>query len=102
MKTAAGVNDVAACILGYLLETAPKAEDTIDGIVEWWVMRQRIRYETARVKEALSELVSEGLIVERRVPGSTERYRINKRKMPAIRAYLAGLEGSSRIKKRAN
>jgi hypothetical protein len=88
MKTAAGVNDVAACILGYLLETAPKAEDTIDGIVEWWVMRQRIRYETARVKEALSKLINEGLILERRAEGSPVRYRINRRKVRTARAYL--------------
>ena len=100
MKTAAGVNDVAACILEYLLES-PRAEDTIDGIVEWWVMRQRIRYETARVKEALSKLVREGLILEGQSEGSPERYRINKRRIPAIRAYLAGLEGSGRMKKRS-
>jgi hypothetical protein len=100
MKTA-GVNDVAACILGYLLEKAPKAEDTIDGIVEWWVMRQRIRYETARVKEALSKLVDEGLILERRAMGSPERYRVNKRKIPAIREYLADLEERGRMKKRS-
>src|SRR5260370_39784763 len=90
MKSAAGVNDVADCILGYLLDN-PEAEDTIDGIVEWWVMRQRIRYETERVKEAISKLVREGLILERGAAGSAVRYRINKRKVPAIRAYLADI-----------
>ena len=88
MKRAAGSQDVGQYILAYLLDN-PEAEDTIDGIVEWWVMRQRIRYETARVKEALSKLVKEGLIVERRSAGSPVRYRLNKRKVRAIRARLA-------------
>jgi hypothetical protein len=87
MKSAARANDVAECILAYLLDN-PEAEDTIDGIVEWWVMRQRIRYETTRVKQALSKLVNEGLILERRAAGSLVRYRINKRKVRVIRAYL--------------
>jgi hypothetical protein len=90
MKSAAGANDAAECILAYLLDN-PEAEDSIDGIVAWWVMRQRIRYETARVKDALSKLVKEGLILERRAAGSPVRYRINKRKVRTIRAYLADM-----------
>jgi hypothetical protein len=87
MKKAAGASDVAECILRYLLDN-PDAEDTIDGIVEWWVMRQRIRQETARVKEALAELVNEGFVLARQAPGTQVRYRINKGQLRAIRAYL--------------
>lgn len=95
MKNAAGDTDVTEYILSYLLEH-PDAEDTIDGIVEWWLMRQRIRYEAGRVKEALSELVHEGFILERQAAGSPVRYRINKRKLRAIRAYLKNVNRRER------
>src|SRR5437660_6732560 len=87
MKKAAGRSDVAEYILRYLLDN-PEAEDTIDGIVEWWVMRQRIRHETARVKKALSELVNEGFVLEHHSADSQVRCRINKRQLRAIRTHL--------------
>ena len=83
MKRAGGAEHVAECILAYLLER-PEAEDSIDGIVEWWVMRQRIQLETARVKQALSKLVKQGLILQRRAAGSPIRYRLNKEKLREI------------------
>ena len=95
MQNAVGAAGVAGNILSYLADH-PDAEDTLDGIVEWWLMRQRIRQETARVKHALSELVSEGFVIERRAAGSLARYRVNKRKLRAIRAYL---KSSSRKEK---
>ena len=49
-------------ILAYLVDH-PKAQDTLEGIVEWWLLEQKITYETARVKEALSELVNRGMIL---------------------------------------
>ena len=50
-------------ILAYLVDH-PKAQDTFEGIVEWWLLERKIMYETARVKEALSGLVARGLIIE--------------------------------------
>ena len=87
MKKASGAPDVAELVLRYLLEH-PEAEDTVDGIVEWWLLRQRIKYETSRVKTALSGLMHEGFVLERKGAGSQVRYRVNKRKLHAIRGYL--------------
>jgi hypothetical protein len=86
MKVSAG-EQIAEFVLRYLLEN-PEAEDTLDGIVEWWLMRQRIQYETTRVKKALTELADQGFILERRSPGTQARYRINRRKIRTIRGYL--------------
>ena len=64
-------------ILTYLFEN-PEAQDTLEGIVEWWLLGRAIKFETARVKEALSELGSKGLILEKKGSDSQTHYRINQ------------------------
>jgi hypothetical protein len=66
-------------ILAYLVEN-PKAQDTLEGIVEWWLLEREIKFETARVKEALSDLVAKGLILEKLGSNSKTHYRVNKSK----------------------
>jgi hypothetical protein len=46
-------------ILDYLTEN-PQAEDTVRGIVEWWLLKQDITQTTAEVEAALAELVAKG------------------------------------------
>ena len=64
-------------ILAYLLDN-PDAGDTFDGIVEWWLLSQRIKFETRIVSEAVARLVAENLIVEYRGPDSRVIYKINR------------------------
>ena len=71
-------------ILAYLVEH-PEAQDTLEGILEWWLLERQIKFHTARVKEALSELVSKGLILEYKGLDSQTRYRINRVKYKEIR-----------------
>ena len=70
-------------ILAYLVEN-PKAQDTLGGIVEWWLLEREIKFETARVKEALSDLVARGLILEKKGSDSQVHYRINQSKHKEI------------------
>ncbi len=79
-------------ILAYLVEN-PKAQDTLEGIVEWWLLEQKIKYETARVQEALSELVANGLILEKKGPDSQTHYRINQKKYEEIKKLVKLLSG---------
>ena len=58
------VPDTACRILAYL-QANPDAQDTLEGIVEWWLLDQRIRDETDRVKEALAYLTKQGLVTAR-------------------------------------
>jgi hypothetical protein len=74
-------------ILGYLLEN-PNAQDSIEGIVEWWLLERSIRRGTAKVKEALAKLVAQGLVLEHRGRDSRTHYRINRRQRGEIRALL--------------
>ena len=86
MKEGLLINDESKIgneILSYLVEN-PKAQDTLEGIVKWWLLEQKIKYETARVKEALSDLVSEGLILEKKGSNSQIHYRINQSMLKEI------------------
>jgi hypothetical protein len=51
---------VAAQILAYL-SAHPDAQDTVEGIAEWWLLEQRISDTTTAVREALAELVARGM-----------------------------------------
>jgi hypothetical protein len=65
-------------ILAYLFDN-PDAGDTFDGIVEWWLLHQRIKFETRTVSEAVAKLVAEGLIVEQKGPDARVIYRVNRK-----------------------
>ena len=70
-------------ILAYLVDH-PRAQDTLEGIVEWWLLERQIKFQTARVKEALINLVAKGLILEKKGPDSKIHYRINQSKYKEI------------------
>ena len=78
---------IAYDILAYLAEH-PEAQDTLEGIVEWWLLEQRIKRETANVKEALADLVAKGLVLERKGKDGRSHYRVNRREAGEIRALL--------------
>ena len=64
-------------ILAYLVDH-PNARDTLAGIVDWWLLERQIKFQTTRVKEALSDLVAKGLIVEKKGSNSQIHYRVNR------------------------
>lgn len=66
--------DVRELILGYLSEH-PHAADTLEGIVEWWIERQRLRLAISTVSSALKSLLEEDLLEQVGV-GSGCRYRL--------------------------
>jgi hypothetical protein len=78
---------IAEDILSYLL-THSAAEDTVEGIVEWWLLEEKIKRRSKEVQRALDELVVESLIIARESKDSRIHYRINKRKLKKIRAML--------------
>lgn len=86
MKEALLINDefkIGNEILAYLIDH-PNARDTLEGIVEWWLLEQQIKFQTARVKDALSDLVARGLILEKKGSNSQIHYRINQEKYKEI------------------
>jgi hypothetical protein len=74
-------------ILAYLCDN-PDAGDTFDGIVEWWLLHQRIKFETRNISEAVRKLVAEGLIVEDEGSDSRVTYRVNQTRGQDIQSIV--------------
>ncbi len=70
------VNDeeVAESILAYLAEH-PQAMDTVDGIAQWWIMRQQVRVNVTTLTRVLQGLADKGLL-EQLGDGEQRRYRL--------------------------
>jgi DNA-binding PadR family transcriptional regulator len=86
--------DISNYILAYLSDN-PDAGDTFDGIAEWWLLSQQIKFETRNVSEAVARLVSEGLIEEREGFDARKIYRINKARVRDIRSLLNQIRRSN-------
>jgi hypothetical protein len=84
-----GKSQVAHEILAYLVDH-PEAQDTLDGIIEWWLLERKTIYQKKIVKEALAELVDKGLVLE--IPGGDSRihYKLTPDKQGEIRTFLEG------------
>src|SRR5689334_5665265 len=78
---------IAQDILGYLSNN-PDAEDTLPGIVEWWLLAEHLKWRTETVKEALADLVQEELLLETTGLDSQAHYRINAKKAAEIMALI--------------
>lgn len=68
---------IARDVLSYLIEH-PDAQDTLEGIVEWWLVEQKIKQQTVTVREVLDDLVKRQYLVESKGMDSRSRYRINR------------------------
>jgi len=66
--------ELAAAVMKYLAEH-PKAVDTLEGIAEWWVMRQQARVDLDSLGRVLRLLAAQGL-VEVDGEGDEARYRL--------------------------
>ena len=80
-------SEIARDLLGYLINN-PEAQDTLEGIVEWWLLQMKLESRTTKVKEALADLVARKLILECAGSDSRLRYMINDGKQDEIRALL--------------
>ncbi len=78
-----GDTETARDLLGYLIDN-PDAEDTLEGIVEWWLLERKIDISIIKVKKALEEMIARDLIVARTGSDSRVRYLINSERREEI------------------
>ena len=64
-------------ILAYL-EINQGAQDTLEGIVEWWLLKQRIQNATEVVRTALDQLVVEHKVSVKRGADGRVHYRLDQ------------------------
>jgi hypothetical protein len=72
--------ELTEAILGYLAEH-PAAMDTVEGIAEWWLMRQRARAAVERVERVLERQTEEG-VLEAVGGAPSRRYRLRREGVP--------------------
>jgi len=82
------LGSVALQILAYL-STHRDAQDTVEGIAEWWLLEQRIRHMITEVKQALAELAAQGMVLERTGGDGRVHYRLNPRKQRTVAHLLS-------------
>ncbi|HEU4595197.1 MAG TPA: hypothetical protein VFS10_08495 [Pyrinomonadaceae bacterium] len=79
--------EVALKILNYLAEN-PKAADTVDGILQWWLLDQTIIEEEERVAQALKCLVERDLLVTVQASDSRRHYQLNAERIEETRRLI--------------
>lgn len=79
MKT--NKNDANKMIVSQLqnyLANHPQAQDTLEGITNWWMLEQEVTHRVSEVKAALDELVNGGFLMEYQGDDCRARYKINQ------------------------
>jgi len=82
-------------ILAYLVDH-PDAQDNLEGIAHWWILERKLRYQLHKVREAVSELVGKGWILECKSPDSKVYYRIAPGQKSKIQALLEKTSGQKK------
>jgi hypothetical protein len=73
----ASVSEIAQAIAHYVGKN-PEAQDTLEGIVQWWLPEVQNKPRTALIKEALNELIAEGLITAYKAKDAQILYRVTR------------------------
>lgn len=92
------MQQIAYDILAYLSEN-PDAQDTLEGIAEWWLSEKTVKPNITVVGEALTELVDRGLVIARSGKDTQTFYKVSRRRMKEISALLARFNNFDAAKK---
>ena len=78
---------IAHEILEYLIDN-PNAQDTLEGIIQWWLLERTIKEQTPYVEDALSMLVAERLVLAHKGIDNRTHYKLNNRRRRKIKLIL--------------
>jgi hypothetical protein len=69
------------------LNDHPDAQDTTEGIMDWWLLQANISYQSSRVNEVLKALTAKNVVLEQNRLGSIV-YKLNPEKKNEVSALL--------------
>ena len=78
---------MARSILQYL-QGHPDAKDTLEGIAQWWLLKEWTERKYHQIESSLSYLVAEGLVIQRKREGMPPYYWLNRAKQDEINHLL--------------
>ena len=67
--------EVAYDILRYLIRN-PSSQDTIKGVIDWWLLERKKKYQRCMVQKALDMMVKHRLVIKRKKPDSQFVYKL--------------------------
>jgi hypothetical protein len=70
-------------ILDYLARH-PEAQDTLDGILHWWVLDSCVKRWAPRIAETVAKLVEQGFLKEKRSPDGQTFYHVSPRYLSTL------------------
>jgi hypothetical protein len=70
-------------ILDYLA-SHPEAQDTLDGILHWWVLDSCVKKWAPKVPETVAKLVQQGFVEEKLSPDGQTFYHVSARYLSAL------------------
>ncbi|MGH8080881.1 MAG: hypothetical protein ACREP7_09910 [Lysobacter sp.] len=70
--------EIEQAVLSYL-HGHPSAADTLDGIAQWWLPRQRYEIAQFRIEAVLQQLTRRGVLQLRRLPDGSVLYALSAR-----------------------
>lgn len=82
------LSEGARKILRYLYRN-PRAQDTLEGILHWWLLDLHIEEQEREVVAALEELTREGLVLESQGRDLQRRYRLNRERIEVVTRVLS-------------
>jgi hypothetical protein len=85
-----GEIEIARAILRYL-QKHPEAKDTLDGIAQWWLLREWTERRVAEVERVVGFLVSAELVIQTSRTGLPPYYQLNDRKGKEISEIIQTL-----------
>ena len=69
--------EIVKDIVTYLRQH-PHAEDTLEGILSWWLPEINIARSVGVVSQTITEMVANGILLEIKRPGLVPRYRLKQ------------------------
>ena len=79
--------ETAHKILAYLMDN-PNAQDTLEGILDWWLLQQDLQRNIALVRKALDELLDKKFLLERKGTNKQKYYQVNHEKLTEIATLI--------------
>jgi hypothetical protein len=79
--------ETAHKILAYLMDN-PNAQDTLEGILDWWLLQQDLKRNIALVRKALDDLIDKKFLLQRKGNDKQKYYQVNREKLNEIATLM--------------
>ena len=86
---------LSTAVLSYLVQH-PEAQDTIEGIAEWWLLEHRIVETTKALEAILSDLVEQDFLLASQCAEGRIYYRLNRDREREIHRHLRNAGAAAR------